>query len=80
MGSCKKFNAKRIHFESQGVDLCASTFISTLLKLIGSMFTRPLHCPGFDNAFVSFGSSGEKNTYLLPWGWPVELKTWLYAG
>ena len=27
-----------------------------LLKLIGSMFTRLLHCPGFDNAFVSFWS------------------------
>ena len=25
-----------------------------LLKLIGSMFTRLLHCSGFDNAFVSF--------------------------
>ena len=25
-----------------------------LLKLIGSMFTSLLHCPGFDNAFVSF--------------------------
>ena len=56
-----------------------------LLKLIGSMFTSLLYCPGFDNAFVSFWPCvlvpvGKKNTYLLPWGWPVESKTWLYAG
>ena len=48
------------------------------------MFTRPLHYPGFDNAFVSFCPfvlvPVEKRIYLftvLPWGWSVELKTLL---
>ena len=50
------------------------------------MFTRPLHYPGFDNAFVSFCPCVlvpvEKRIYLftvLPWGWSVELKTLLYT-
>ena len=51
---------------------------------IGSMFTRPLHCPRFDNAFVSFCPCvlvplDKEFTYILPWGWSVEWKTLLYT-
>ena len=51
--------------------------IRRLYYQIGSMFTRPLHCPWFDNAFVSFYPRvlvpvEKEFTYFLPWGWSVE--------
>ena len=48
------------------------------------MFTRPLHCPWFDNAFVSLCPCvlvpvEREFSYFLPWGWSVEWKTLLYT-